>query len=116
MNIKKGEEALKYELMICEVEAMEKIAENLADTARRHNCKIFNWHVNKLIGSIQSGLVQVKDRNGATISDKEKVKERWVEHFENVLNWDRVTGKDIDENEKVCDTLDVKEDFSVRKD
>ena len=62
-------------------------------------------------GSSQSGLVPVKDRNGATISDKEKVKERWVEHFENVLNRDTVAGKDIDENEKVCDTLDVKEDL-----
>ena len=45
------------------------------------------------------------------ISDKEKVKERWVEHFENVLNRDTVAGKYIDENEKVCDILDVKEDL-----
>ena len=49
--------------------------------------------------------------NGATISDKEKIKERWAEHFENVLNRDTVAGKDIDENEKICDTLDVKEDL-----
>ena len=60
-------------------------------------------------GSSQSGLVPVKDWNGATISDKEKVKERWVEYFENVLNRDTVAGKDIDE--KFCDTLDVKEDL-----
>ena len=32
------------------------------------------------------GLVPVKDRNGTTIRDKEKFKERCVEHFENVLN------------------------------
>ena len=31
--------------------------------------------------------------------------------FENMLNRDTVAGKDIDENEKVCDTLDVKEDL-----
>ena len=62
-------------------------------------------------GSSQSGLVPVKDRNWVTISNKEKVKERWVEHFENVLNRDTVAGKDIDENEKVCNTLDVKEDL-----
>ena len=62
-------------------------------------------------GSSQSRLVPVKDRIRATISDKERVKEIWAEHFENVLNRDRVTGKDIDENEKVCDTLDVKEDL-----
>ena len=30
-----------------------------------------------------------------------------MEHFENVLNRDTVAGKDIDENEKVCDTLVV---------
>ena len=32
-------------------------------------------------------------------------------HFDNVLNRDRVTRKDIEENEKVCDTLEVKEDL-----
>ena len=110
-NVKKVEKALKYELRRCEVEAMDKIAEDLEDADRRHNSKILYWYVNKLKGSSQSGLVPVKDRNGATISDKEKVKERWVEHFENVLNPDTVAGKDIDENEKVCDTLDVKEDL-----
>ena len=68
-------------------------------------------HSFEFVISSQSGLVPVKDRNGATISNKEKVKERWVEHFENVLNRDTVAGKDIDENEKVCDTLDVKEDL-----
>ena len=29
----------------------------------------------------------------------------------NVINRDRVAGKDIEENEKVCDSLDVKEDL-----
>ena len=61
-------------------------------------------------GSSQSGLVPVKGRNGATINDKERVKERWAEHFENLLNRDRVAGKDIEENEKVYDTLDLKEE------
>ena len=62
-------------------------------------------------GVVNLDFVTVKDRNGATISDKERVKERWAEHFENLLNRDRVAGKDIEENEKVCDTLDVKEDL-----
>ena len=34
------------------------------------------------------------------------VKERWAENFENVLNCDRVIGKDIQKNGRVCDTLD----------
>ena len=110
-NAKKVEKALKYELRSCEVEAINKIAEDLEDAARRHISKILYWRVNKLRESSQSGLVPVKDNNGATISDKERVKERWAEHFENVLNRDRVAGKDIEENEKVCDTLDVKEDL-----
>ena len=38
--------------------------------------------------------------NGATICHKKRVKERWMEHFENVLNQDSVAGKDIDENKK----------------
>ena len=68
-------------------------------------------HANKLKGRSQCGIVPVKDRNRGTVSDKERVRERWVEHFENVLNRDTVAGKDIDNNGKVCDTLDVKEDL-----
>ena len=88
---------------------MEKIVEDLEDAVGQHNSKILYWHVNKLRGSSQSGLFPVEDRSGATTSDKKEVRERWVEHFENVLNQDTVAGKDIEENEKVCDTLDVKE-------
>ena len=61
-------------------------------------------------GNSKSKFVPVKNRNGATISDKERVKERG-EHFDNVLNHGRITGKGIEKNEKVCDTLDVKEDI-----
>ena len=75
------------------MEAMDKIAEDLGDAARRHYSKILYWHVNKLRGSSQSGLVPVKDRDGATISDKERVKVRWAEYFENVLNRDTVAEK-----------------------
>ena len=46
--------------------------------------------------SSKSELVPVKDRNGATISDKERVQERWVGHFENLVNRDTVAGKDIE--------------------
>ena len=55
-NIKKVEKALKYELRRCEVEIMDKIAEDLEDAARQHNSKILSWLVNKLRGSSQSGL------------------------------------------------------------
>ena len=101
------EKALKCELRRCEVEAMDKIAEDLVDgiIEKYYTGTLIKWK------SSQSELDPVKDKNRATISDKEKVKERWVEHFENVLNRDTVAGKYIDENEKVCDTLDVKEDL-----
>jgi hypothetical protein len=56
-----------------------------------------------LRGNSQSEVVPDKARNGATISNKERVKERWAEHFENVLYRDRVTGKDIQNNKQVCD-------------
>ena len=78
---------------------MDKVTEDLEDAARRRYSKILYWHVNKLRGSSQSGLVPVKDRNGAWISDKERVKERWVEYFECVLNWDTVAEKDIEEKD-----------------
>ena len=39
-KVKKVEKALKYELRRCEVEAMDKIAEDLEDAAGRHNSKI----------------------------------------------------------------------------
>ena len=35
--------------------------------------------------------------------------------FEKVLNRDTVAGKDIEENKKVCDTLDVREDLSYEE-
>ena len=54
-NVKKVEKALKYELRRCEVEAMDKIAEDLGGAPRRYNSKILYWHVNKLKGSSQSG-------------------------------------------------------------
>ena len=94
------EKTLKYELRRCELEAMDKIDEDLEDAARQHNSKILYWHVNKLRGSSKSGRVSVKDRNRATISDKERIKERWKKQIESVLNRDRVAGKDIEENEK----------------
>ena len=50
-------------------------------------------------GSNQFGLFPIKG-----------LKERLSEHFENTLNRDKVTGKDIEENEKVCDALDGKEE------
>ena len=93
------------------MEAMDKIAEDMEDAARRHNSKILYWHVTKLRGSSDYGLVTVKDGNRATISDKERVKKRWTEHFESGLNRDTVPGKDMEENEKVCDTLDLNEDL-----
>jgi len=75
-NVKKMEKALKYELRRYEMEAIDKFAEDLEDSARRHNSKILYCHFNKLRGSSQSGLIHVKDRDEATISDKERVKER----------------------------------------
>jgi hypothetical protein len=50
-NVKKVEKALKYELRRCEVQVMDKIAEDLEYAGRRHNSKILYWHVNKLRGS-----------------------------------------------------------------
>ena len=62
-------------------------------------------------GSSHSELAPVKDRNGAYNKRQGKDKEKWAEHFENLLKRGTVAGKDIEENEKVCDTLDVKEVF-----
>ena len=53
-NVKKVGKPLKYELRRCEVEAMDEIAGDLEDAARRHNSKILYWHVNKLRGNCQS--------------------------------------------------------------
>ena len=39
-NVMKVEEALKYELRRCEVEALEKIVEDPEDAARWYNSKI----------------------------------------------------------------------------
>ena len=89
---------------------MDKIVEDLEDAVSRYNSKILYCHVNKLRGRSQSRLVSAKDRNATTINDKESVKKRWAKYFENVLNRNRVAEKHIEENEKNCDTLIVKED------
>ena len=44
-------------------------------------------------------------------SHNQRVKERWAEHFENVLNHNEVTGNDIEKNEKFCDSFELKEDL-----
>ena len=77
------EKALKYELRSCEVEAMNKIVKDMDDAARRHNSKILYRHVSKLRGSSQSRLVPAKDRHKTRISDKERVKQIWPDHYEN---------------------------------
>ena len=87
-DVRKVEKALKYEFRRCEAEAMDKNTEDLEDAAKRHKSKIFYLHVKKLRGSSQSGLAQVKNQHEATIFYRERVKERLVEHFENVINWD----------------------------
>jgi hypothetical protein len=40
---------------------------------------------------------------------KGSVKEKRVEHFENVLKWGKAIEKYLEKNEKVCETLEVKE-------
>jgi uncharacterized protein YlbG (UPF0298 family) len=40
-NVREVEKAVRYELRWCEVEAMDKIVEDVEDAARRHNNKIF---------------------------------------------------------------------------
>ena len=101
----------KYQLRRFEVDITNEIAKDHENPARLHSSRILYWRVNKLIKDRQSGHVPVKDRNGATISDKERINEKWEEHFENELSRDRVARKDIEENEKVYDTLDMKEDL-----
>ena len=91
------EKALKFDPKKCEVETVDKIAEDLEDAASRHNSELLTWHVNELRRGGQSGL-PIKGRSGATISDKERVKESWEEHFENMLNRDIVAREDIEES------------------
>jgi len=56
----------------------------------------------------QSGLVLVKERNRATIIDKESVKER---QDTLKMRHDEFTGKDIEKILKNCDTEEVKKDL-----
>ena len=72
VKIEKVEKALKYELRRCEVETMDKIAEDLEDAARQHNSKTLSWQFNKLRGSSQFGLVPLKDG----IKFKENIKNK----------------------------------------
>ena len=99
-----------YKNHLSDRSATDKIAEDLEDAARQLKSKILFWHVNKQRGSSHSGLVPVKDKNGATIIHKERVKERWAEHFENVQTEKQWQEKDKG-NQAVCDTLEVVQDL-----
>ena len=80
---------------------MDKTAKDLEDATRRNNHNVVYRYVNKLRKISQSRPVPVKDRSEATVSNKARVKETWVNYFENMVNRDRVIGKDIDENENL---------------
>ena len=71
---------------------------------------LINWD-----GKVNPNLSQIKIGEGAPNSDKERVEERRAEYFGNLLNQGRVIRKDIEENEKVCDTLDVMEDLFCKE-
>ena len=47
-KVKRVKKALKCDLRKCEEKALDKMPEDLEDTARQPNSKIFNWHVSKL--------------------------------------------------------------------
>ena len=42
------------------------------------------------------GIVPVKYKNKAAAGGEERVKERWSERFKNLVNQDRIAGKDIE--------------------
>ena len=66
----------------------------------RYNNQILYLRVKKLRMSSHSKLVLIKNRNGASISDKERVKERWTENLWNVINRDKYTGNVLEKNER----------------
>jgi len=82
MNVKKWEITLKYELNRFEVEALDKIPEDLTDAARWHNSKIFYLHANKLRIVVKPDLSQLK-----IVCDTLDVKEDlfWKEELATVL-------------------------------
>ena len=54
-----------------------------------------------MVVNLDLSIVPVRDRNGVTIIDKERVIERWVGYFQNVLNRNTVKGKDIEDKESL---------------
>jgi len=51
---------IKYGLTRIEAEAMDKIAEDLEDTTRRHNSKILYWHVKNWKEIVNNDFSQLK--------------------------------------------------------
>jgi len=89
---------------------VDKIIEFLEYAPSRPNNKILYCYVKTLRGISESGLVSVKVKGGVLIRDKENFKEKWKEHYKNVLNRYKVTGNNTEKNEKVCDNFERKED------
>ena len=90
---------------------MLKVTENLENTAKQHNSKIFYWHFNKLRGSSHSEDLPVKNKNGAFISDKKSFKGWRAEYFGNMLNSHKFMENGLKTNENISDNLKGKKNY-----
>jgi hypothetical protein len=65
---------------------MEEIAEEAEEAARRGDLGAVYKITKKLCGQSSSQAVPVKDKHGNTISTESEQADRWVQHFQEVLN------------------------------
>jgi len=61
-------------------------AAELQDAADRHDTKSFYQELKAVYGSRECGSAPVKSLDGHTLTDRNKIHERWMEYFKSVLN------------------------------
>ena len=61
-------------------------SEELQSAANRHDLKAFYQGLKAVYGPRETGAIPVRSKDGTMLTDQAKIRERWAEHFQAVLN------------------------------
>ena len=87
---------------------IKKEIETIETLNNQNENRKFYQAVKKINNGFQSRLVICKDKNGNVIGNNENILNRWVEHFEEMLN-----GKDEEQNIEVREYITVDQEIRI---
>jgi len=81
-------------------------AQELENASRKHNHRQMFQLVKKMAGKTNPQPMSVKSKSGTILTEKEEVKDRWMEHFQSLLNRPAPTRR-FHPRQPVMEELDV---------